>query len=80
MAVVYTAGGAEFGKWGEEGMRKVEDEARRARRGLWAAKKLELPGDFKKRMKSDSEDVRSMNLGKQMSWWERLGKWLGGKT
>ncbi|WOO81283.1 putative endonuclease LCL3 [Vanrija pseudolonga] len=78
-AVVYTSGGAEYGPWGLEGLQKAEDDAKRNRRGLWAAKKVELPKDYKKRVK-EGGDLEEVSLGRKPGFWERLGRWLGGKT
>jgi len=56
-------------------------DSRRARRGLWSAKKVELPGDFKKRAREgDDGPAKQVDMGKKTGWWERLGMWLGGKT
>ncbi|KAL1411318.1 putative endonuclease lcl3 [Vanrija albida] len=77
-AVVYTSGGAEYGPWGLEGLQRAEDDARRHRRGLWAAKKVELPKDYKRRVKEGGE-VEEVSLARP-GFWERLGRWLGGKT
>ncbi|TXT13805.1 hypothetical protein VHUM_01172 [Vanrija humicola] len=79
-AVVYTSGGAEYGPWGLEGLQKAEDDARRHRRGLWAAKSVELPKDYKKRVKAGSGDADEVALGDRPGFWERLGRWLGRKT
>ncbi|KAK4689529.1 micrococcal nuclease, partial [Tremellales sp. Uapishka_1] len=57
MAVVYESGGSEYGDWGLEKFKAVEAEARAARRGLWSAKKIELPSDYKKRMKMAEEGL-----------------------
>ncbi|KAK8858546.1 hypothetical protein IAR55_002775 [Kwoniella newhampshirensis] len=55
MAVVYEAGGAEYGPWGIEKMKAIEAEARAAKRGLWSLKKFEHPSAFKARMKRPDE-------------------------
>lgn len=52
---------------------------RRARRGLWGAKKIELPGDYKKRVREGGEVQETKQSGKE-SWWHMMGRWLGGKT
>jgi hypothetical protein len=54
---------------------------RKHRRGLWSGRKVEKPGDFKRRVREGGEDApTTVNLGKKRSWWEELGRWLGGKT
>lgn len=55
-------------------------DSRRQRRGMWASKRVELPGDFKRRVREGGEDEKVLRLGTKMSLWERLGRWLGGKT
>ncbi|WVR06312.1 hypothetical protein IAU60_003342 [Kwoniella sp. DSM 27419] len=57
MAVVYEAGGAEYGPWGLDKMKSVEADAKKAKRGLWSLKKFEHPSDYKARMKSN-DDVK----------------------
>lgn len=52
---------------------------RRARRGLWGTKKIELPGDYKKRVREGGEVQETKQPGKE-SWWHMMGRWLGGKT
>lgn len=47
---------------------------------MWASKRVELPGDYKRRVREGGEDEKVVKLGTKMSWWERLGRWLGGKT
>ncbi|WVO18564.1 hypothetical protein L204_106283 [Cryptococcus depauperatus] len=79
MAVVYQAGGAEYGPWGLQKMLEIETKTRDAKRGLWALKKFESPGDFKARMKlKDSGEKqpspdKSKNIGllgrlKRLMW------------
>jgi hypothetical protein len=53
---------------------------RRARRGLWSARKVELPGDFKKRAREGDTEAKEVKMGQPDAWWERMGRWLGGKT
>lgn len=79
-AVVYTQGGAEFGPWGLEKLQAEELDARRHRRGLWSSRKVELPGDFKKRVREGGEEEKTVKLGRKLTWWEELGRWLGRKT
>ncbi|WVF69214.1 hypothetical protein IAT40_003990 [Kwoniella sp. CBS 6097] len=58
MAVVYEAGGAEYGPWGLGRMKAIEADAKKSKKGLWALKKFEHPSDFKARMKA-TEETRS---------------------
>lgn len=95
MAVVYKAGGAEYGPWGLDKMLKVEAEARLvhgipvrhndhsthrisrdAKRGLWALRKFESPGDFKARMKLESDVSEEQSEKKSPSGWIALVKRL----
>ncbi|KGB74862.2 hypothetical protein CNBG_0700 [Cryptococcus deuterogattii R265] len=80
MAVVYKAGGAEYGPWGLDGMLKVEAEARDAKRGLWALRKFESPGDFKARMKLKSDVSEERPEKKSPSGWIALIKRLIRRT
>ncbi|OWZ78372.1 mitochondrial protein [Cryptococcus neoformans Tu401-1] len=80
MAVVYKAGGAEYGPWGLEEMLKVEAEARNAKRGLWALRKFESPGDFKARMKLKNDVSEERPERKSPSGWIALMKRLIGRT
>ncbi|UOH80910.1 hypothetical protein LQV05_003571 [Cryptococcus neoformans] len=80
MAVVYKAGGAEYGPWGLEEMLKVEAEARNAKRGLWALRKFESPGDFKARMKLKNDVSEEGSEKKSPSGWIALVKRLIGRT
>lgn len=55
MATVYEANtGAEFGDF-EQKYRKTEEVAKRKKRGMWAASKLESPRDYKTRTAAMSE-------------------------
>lgn len=95
MAVVYKAGGAEYGPWGLDEMLKVEAEARLvygtpvrhnghsthrisrdAKRGLWALRKFESPGDFKARMKLKGDVSEDQPEKKSPSGWIALVKRL----
>ncbi|KAL0255634.1 hypothetical protein I308_100439 [Cryptococcus tetragattii IND107] len=76
MAVVYKAGGAEYGPWGLDEMLKVEAEARDAKRGLWALRKFESPGDFKARMKLKGDVSEERPEKKSPSGWIALVKRL----
>lgn len=99
MAVVYKAGGAEYGPWGLDEMLKVEAEARLvhgipvrhndhsthrisryAKRGLWALRKFESPGDFKARMKLESDVSEERPEKKSPSGWIALVKRLIKRT
>ncbi|KIY35607.1 mitochondrial protein [Cryptococcus gattii E566] len=80
MAVVYKAGGAEYGPWGLDEMLKVEAEARDAKRGLWALRKFESPGDFKARMKLKSDVSEERPEKKSPSGWIALVKRLIRRT
>ncbi|KIR68502.1 mitochondrial protein [Cryptococcus bacillisporus CA1873] len=80
MAVVYKAGGAEYGPWGLDEMLKVEAEARYAKRGLWALRKFESPGDFKARMKLESDVSEERPEKKSPSGWIALVKRLIKRT
>lgn len=56
-------------------------DGRKHRRGLWGGRKVEKPGDFKRRVREGSEEeATTIQLGKKRSWWDELGRWLGGKT
>ncbi|WWC88580.1 uncharacterized protein L201_003492 [Kwoniella dendrophila CBS 6074] len=76
MAVVYEAGGAEYGPWGLEKMKSIQAQAKSSKKGLWSLKKFEHPSDFKARMKKPDETrVPSTNkktskgiLGTLWSW------------
>lgn len=71
--------GAEYGPWGLEGLKKVEDEARKARKGLWAQTgKIETPGEYKKRHRVEEEPApatskKATNSGGLWSW---LTSWI----
>ncbi|KAE8538747.1 hypothetical protein D1P53_005110 [Cryptococcus gattii VGV] len=80
MAVVYKAGGAEYGPWGLDEMLKVEAEARDAKRGLWALRKFESPGDFKARMKLKGDASEERPEKKSPSGWIALLKRLIRRT
>ncbi|XAO21657.1 hypothetical protein I312_100412 [Cryptococcus bacillisporus CA1280] len=80
MAVVYKAGGAEYGPWGLDEMLKVEAEARDAKRGLWALRKFESPGDFKARKKLESDVSEERPEKKSPSGWIALVKRLIKRT
>ncbi|WVQ73158.1 hypothetical protein IAR50_002722 [Cryptococcus sp. DSM 104548] len=76
MAVVYKAGGAEYGPWGLDEMLKIEEQARNAKKGLWAMKKYESPGDFKARMKlkdsAPEEEVKTKRRRAPAGLWTRV--------
>ncbi|WWC70799.1 uncharacterized protein I206_104751 [Kwoniella pini CBS 10737] len=80
MAVVYEAGGAEYGPWGIEKMKSLEAQAKSSKKGLWALKKFEHPSDFKARMKR-AEEVRvpSTKSTKSRSLLGRLWGMVRGK-
>ncbi|KAF7375131.1 putative endonuclease LCL3 [Mycena sanguinolenta] len=47
---IYEQAGAEYGKWGKEGFLRVENEAKAARRGMWAnGTTAETPAEYKRR-------------------------------
>ncbi|PPQ64127.1 hypothetical protein CVT24_008738 [Panaeolus cyanescens] len=49
--VVYDQAGAQYGKIGFEGYKKLEEEAKQARVGMWQkGLKVELPSDYKRRI------------------------------
>lgn len=54
--------------------------SRNAKRGLWALKKFESPGDFKARMKLKSDVSEEQPEGKLPSGWIALVKRLMGRT
>ena len=54
MAVVYEAGGAEYGPWGLEGLKKVEAQARYVRRILHSGVLI--------------KDTREEDYGERRSW------------
>ncbi|WRT67742.1 uncharacterized protein IL334_004714 [Kwoniella shivajii] len=62
MAVVYEAGGAEYGPWGLEKMKFIEAQAKSSKKGLWSIKKFEHPSDYKARMKRP-DDIRVPSTG-----------------
>ncbi|KAJ7086050.1 hypothetical protein B0H15DRAFT_845093 [Mycena belliarum] len=60
----YQQAGAEYGKWGLDEFLRVEDEAKAARRGMWAnGTTAESPSEFKRRhaQASDNSDVKSVD-------------------
>nr|XP_031864166.1 uncharacterized protein CI109_000078 [Kwoniella shandongensis]KAA5531238.1 hypothetical protein CI109_000078 [Kwoniella shandongensis] len=80
MAVVYEAGGAEYGPWGIEKMKAIEAEARAAKRGLWSLKKFEHPGAFKARMKRPDEvRVPIKNQSSGSGLWRMIKRLIGSR-
>lgn len=86
MAVVYESGGAEYGPWGLEKMKAVEQEARAAKRGVWGLKNgvFEHPGDYKKRHKmleegagdgGSQEDQKKMTKAFSKGLWRWISSW-----
>ncbi|KIO30478.1 hypothetical protein M407DRAFT_69214 [Tulasnella calospora MUT 4182] len=54
-ASVYEQANAEYGQAGKEAHHRVEEQAKKARRGMWAqGTNIELPGQFKKRLGIES--------------------------
>lgn len=84
IAVVYESAGAEYGPWGLEEMKRIEQEARRAKRGLWAQKgRIETPGEYKKRHKmAGEEDMQAATGGKDArgggggGLWAWVASWI----
>jgi endonuclease YncB( thermonuclease family) len=77
LATVYEAkSGAEFGGL-EEKYNIAEERARRKQRGMWAAKKVESPRDYKIRM-ADFTESKASKESKQKTvsgFWRRLIWW-----
>ncbi|KAK6908149.1 mitochondrial protein [Kwoniella mangroviensis CBS 10435] len=79
MAVVYEAGGAEYGPWGIDKMKSIEAQARSSKKGLWSLKKFEHPSDFKARMKRPDEvRVPSTSKAKSRTLLGRVWGWIRG--
>ncbi|KZO97526.1 SNase-domain-containing protein [Calocera viscosa TUFC12733] len=56
LATTYTQSGAEYGKWTVEEFQEVEEEAKKAKRGMWAkGSKYESPAHYKRRMKAEED-------------------------
>lgn len=62
MGTVYESAGAEYGPWGLDHLKSLEDTAKARRRGMWASwgkrgvKKLESPAEYKRRFRMDEGD------------------------
>jgi endonuclease YncB( thermonuclease family) len=54
LAVAYTGAGAQFGPAGKRGYVQAQQNARNARLGMWSQDHVELPGDYKRRIKNQS--------------------------
>lgn len=74
LATVYEAkSGAEFGGL-EERYKSVEERARKKKRGMWAAKKIESPREYKIRMADFNESKESKEetipgFWRRFIWW-----------
>ncbi|EJT97123.1 SNase-domain-containing protein, partial [Dacryopinax primogenitus] len=60
LATTYTQAGAEYGKWGVDEFQKVEEAAKKAKRGMWSKMSTyESPADYKRRYKKEETDEMS---------------------
>jgi len=79
----YEQAGAEYGKWGKEEFLRVENEAKAARRGMWAnGTTLESPSEFKRRhaQASGNTDAKVVDKSAKTESSRSDGKtgWFGG--
>jgi hypothetical protein len=63
MGEVYTSAGAEYSYIGLDKFKAAEAEAKRKKRGIWGlGKKMELPSDYKRRMKDSAPSPQQSKL------------------